>query len=55
MMSTLLADHGRGGHGVADLGGQIIVAPHDVVPFARISLISDPTGALFGLWQEQRP
>jgi predicted enzyme related to lactoylglutathione lyase len=39
----------------ADLGGQIIVAPHDVVPFARISLISDPTGALFGLWQEQRP
>ena len=38
----------------ADLGGQIIVPPHDVAPFARISLISDPTGALFGLWQEQR-
>jgi uncharacterized protein len=38
----------------ADLGGQIIVPPHDVTGFARISLISDPTGALFGLWQEQR-
>lgn len=36
----------------ADLGGQIIVPPHDVAPFARISLISDPTGALFGIWQE---
>ena len=35
----------------ADLGGQIIVPPHDVAAFARISLISDPTGALFGLWQ----
>ena len=38
----------------AHLGGQIIVPPHDVQPFARISLICDPTGALFGLWQEQR-
>ena len=38
----------------AGLGGQIIVPPHDVAGFARISLISDPTGALFGLWQEQR-
>jgi uncharacterized protein len=37
----------------ADLGGQIIVPPHGVAGFARISLISDPTGALFGLWQEQ--
>jgi predicted enzyme related to lactoylglutathione lyase len=38
----------------ADLGGQIIVPPHDVAGFTRISLIADPTGALFGLWQEQR-
>jgi predicted enzyme related to lactoylglutathione lyase len=38
----------------ADLGGQIIVPPHDATGFARISLIADPTGALFGLWQEQR-
>jgi hypothetical protein len=34
------------------LGGRIIVAPHDAGDIARISLICDPTGALFGLWSE---
>ena len=36
----------------ASLGGAAIVPPHDVAGFARISLISDPAGALIGLWQE---
>jgi predicted enzyme related to lactoylglutathione lyase len=35
----------------AGLGGQIVVPPQDVAGFARICLIADPTGALFGLWQ----
>lgn len=39
----------------ARLGGQVIVAPHDVEGFARISLIADPTGALVGLWQGPQP
>jgi predicted enzyme related to lactoylglutathione lyase len=30
----------------ASLGGEVIVPPHDVIGFARISLISDPAGAL---------
>jgi predicted enzyme related to lactoylglutathione lyase len=33
------------------LGGQIVVPPQDVAGFARIGMISDPTGALIGLWQ----
>jgi predicted enzyme related to lactoylglutathione lyase len=35
----------------AALGGQIVVPPQDVAGFARICLITDPTGALLGLWQ----
>ena len=35
----------------ASLGGEVIVPPHDVAGFARISLILDPAGALIGLWQ----
>jgi predicted enzyme related to lactoylglutathione lyase len=38
-----------------DLGGQVIVPPHDVAGLARVSLISDPGGALFGLWQRPGP
>lgn len=38
----------------SDLGAQVIVPPHDVEGFARISLISDPAGALIGLWQGPR-
>jgi predicted enzyme related to lactoylglutathione lyase len=36
------------------LGGQVIVPPQDVAGFARVSLISDPSGALIGLWQKPR-
>lgn len=36
------------------LGGQIIAPPQDVAGIARISLISDPAGALIGLWQGLR-
>jgi predicted enzyme related to lactoylglutathione lyase len=37
------------------LGGQLIVPPQDVADFARICLIADPTGAMMGLWQADRP
>jgi uncharacterized protein len=36
----------------ASLGAAVIVPPHDVAGFARISLISDPAGALIGLWRD---
>ena len=36
------------------LGGQVIVPPHDAAGLARVSLISDPAGALIGLWQRPR-
>ena len=36
------------------LGGQVIVPPHDVAGLARVSLITDPAGALIGLWQRPR-
>jgi uncharacterized protein len=39
---------------VVGMGGEVIVPPHEVAGFARISLISDPTGALIGLWQGPR-
>jgi predicted enzyme related to lactoylglutathione lyase len=36
------------------LGGQVIVPPQDFAGLARVSLISDPAGALIGLWQRPR-
>jgi predicted enzyme related to lactoylglutathione lyase len=38
----------------ANLGGQVVIAPHDSGGLARISLVADPTGALIGLWQGAR-
>jgi uncharacterized protein len=37
------------------LGGQLIVPPQDVADIARICLIADPTGAMMGLWEADRP
>jgi uncharacterized protein len=37
---------------VSDAGGRVIVAPFEVERTASIALISDPAGALLGLWQE---
>lgn len=36
---------------VSDNGGQIMMAPMDVMPFGRMLIASDPTGAAFGAWQ----
>lgn len=33
------------------LGARVIVPPFDVAGLARASLVQDPVGALFGLWQ----
>lgn len=36
---------------VQDAGGQVLVAPIDVMTVGRMSVCSDSTGAVFGAWQ----
>lgn len=36
---------------VTAAGGQVIVAPMDVLTFGRMSVFADPAGAVFGTWQ----
>ncbi|HYW31773.1 MAG TPA: VOC family protein [Gemmatimonas sp.] len=36
---------------VTDAGGQVMMAPMDVMEFGRMAMCADPTGAMFGLWQ----
>lgn len=36
------------------LGGQVVVNPFHVDGMARIGLVADPVGALFGLWELPR-
>lgn len=35
----------------AELGGKIVMPPFDVAGFGRMAVISDPTGAVFCVWQ----
>jgi predicted enzyme related to lactoylglutathione lyase len=35
----------------AELGGTVIAAPFDVMEHGRMAVISDPTGAVFCIWQ----
>jgi predicted enzyme related to lactoylglutathione lyase len=36
---------------VADAGGEVVMAPTDVMDQGRMAIVVDPTGAQFGLWQ----
>ena len=36
------------------LGAQVIKGPQDVKGAGRFTIISDPTGAMLGLWQSKR-
>jgi predicted enzyme related to lactoylglutathione lyase len=36
---------------VADAGGQVLLAPFDVLDVGRMAVAADPTGAAFGVWQ----
>jgi len=35
---------------VTDAGGSVVVEPFDLLDVARVALISDPAGAVFGVW-----
>ena len=37
-----------------ELGGSVVMAPMDVMDAGRMSVIADPEGALFGVWQARR-
>ncbi|MGB9374470.1 MAG: VOC family protein [Jiangellales bacterium] len=36
-----------------DAGGQVLVPPMDVMTSGRMAVVSDPSGAVIGLWQPQ--
>ena len=36
---------------VKDAGGQIFMAPMDVMDYGRMAVLADPIGAAFGVWQ----
>ena len=36
---------------VPGLGGKVVAGPFDVGPFGRMSIVQDPGGAFFNLWQ----
>ncbi len=36
---------------VTDAGGSIVMAPMDVMDQGRMAIATDPTGAVFGMWQ----
>jgi len=40
---------------VTAAGGTVIKAPFDVFDVGRMSVVRDPTGAVFEIWQEKRP
>lgn len=39
---------------VAGAGGQVIAEPFDVVDSGRMTVVSDPTGGIVGLWQAKQ-
>jgi predicted enzyme related to lactoylglutathione lyase len=39
----------------ASLGGKVVTQPFDVMEAGRMSVIQDPSGAYFELWQSKRP
>ena len=37
--------------GVTDAGGSVILEPFDLLDAARVAVVADPAGAVFGVWQ----
>lgn len=46
-----VADAGESAKRAEALGAAVIVEPFDAAGRAKIALLQDPTGAIFGLWQ----
>ena len=39
---------------VTEAGGAILMGPMDVMEFGRMAIATDPTGAVFGIWQGRK-
>ena len=46
-----VADADEAAARASDLGGSVHAGPFDVMDSGRMAVISDPTGAMFGVWQ----
>jgi predicted enzyme related to lactoylglutathione lyase len=46
-----VADADETAQKVKDAGGTVVVEPMDVMDIGRMAFFSDPTGAVFGVWQ----
>jgi predicted enzyme related to lactoylglutathione lyase len=38
----------------SDQGGQVLVPPGELAPGVFLAIVADPTGAVFGLWQQEK-
>lgn len=50
-MYVSVSDADRVAEQITAAGGQVVMEPMDVMDFGRMAIASDPTGAVFGLWQ----
>lgn len=51
MLYIAVADVDTAAKRAADLGGTVIVAPFDVFTAGRMTVVQDPTGAIFSMWE----
>lgn len=51
MTYVSVADAEESARKVGEGGGNVIVAPMDVMDLGRMAVFADPTGAVFGVWQ----
>ena len=47
-------DIGRAASAATDQGGQVLVPPGELARGVYLAIVSDPTGAVFGLWQQEK-
>ncbi|WP_426515753.1 VOC family protein [Diaminobutyricibacter sp. McL0618] len=47
-------DIGRAASAATDEGGQVLVPPGELARGVYLAIVSDPTGAVFGLWQQEK-
>src|SRR5205807_640037 len=53
MTYVSVADADETAAAVKGNGGSVIVEPMDVMDLGRMAVFSDPTGAVFGIWQPE--
>jgi predicted enzyme related to lactoylglutathione lyase len=54
MLYVATADADKSAARVKELGGKVLAPPFDVFDFGRMSVLQDPTGAVFCVWQAKQ-